>query len=957
LFEGVCFYLLYVSVSSVSVRNCFRMNLTSSRRKNGINLNILYLPVLLILLLQIPTLECQLSAISIDFGSHFYKVGLIKPGVPMEISLNKESQRKTSNVVAILGEETYFGDQAVSQRRRKPVASYAFLVNLLGKKFDNPVVQDYQKHFPFYHLIADPNRGTVLFEEKSSGNTYSPEDLVAMILADARAAAEAYAEQKIKDVVIAVPAYFTQAERRAMANAVDIAGLNLLSLINDNTAAGLNYGMFRRKEFSKNATTVLIYDMGAWKTTATIFQYAIVEDKLRKETEPQMTVLGFGFNRRFGGLLWTMRLRDHLAKTFMTLHKPKTPITDNHKAMVKLFDEAERVKKILSANMETIAQVESLHEDMDFRTHVTREQFENLCKDLFDQVQMPIQQALNTAEITLEDIDHIIIMGGSTRIPKLQERLQVAVKGKELGKYLNADEAVAMGAVYFAAHKTKGFKVKKFIIRECNLYPVEVHFASERMGQLDTPVERRIIRRVLYGLKNFYPQKKMITFSKHTHDFELMLNYGNLKHLTNDQIESIGSLNITRVNLLNVTAVMADNSEEETVKFKGIRVHFSMDEGGMLHIIEAEATFEKTVLPETEEQSTLSKIGKKISDFFAPSKDGAANDTVAHDDAEKNETTSSTFSSGNGTDSGVPSDNSTETGKIDSVPPDVKKPKITTIRVNIPLELSAVDIPDIPVEEMERSKAKLKAYALYKEKKELREKASNDLESFIFETRDKLDQADYVQLSTEEEREHIRSQLIIAETWLEEQGPQTLLEEFKEQLKFIRNVTEALFFRHNEFTRRPQAIAILKEVANFSKTFLEHSEKMKEQNALTEVELKTLSNMLNETMEWFENVEAQQNQTAPHLSPIFTVENVLEKAGNLDREVRYLLNKLKIHRPVTSQPPDTGSQPTNETEAQSASSTNETSEKIHETDESSATPVDAATNETEDKPEKKHVEL
>ncbi|XP_003369437.1 putative hypoxia up-regulated protein 1 [Trichinella spiralis] len=546
-------------------------------------------------------------------------------------------------------------------------------------------------------------------------------------------------------------------------------------------------------------------------------------------------------------------------------------------------------------------------------------------------------------------------MGGSTRIPKLQERLQVAVKGKELGKYLNADEAVAMGAVYFAAHKTKGFKVKKFIIRECNLYPVEVHFASERMDQLDTPVERRIIRRVLYGLKNFYPQKKMITFSRHTHDFELMLNYGNLKHLTNDQIESIGSLNITRVNLLNVTAVMADNSEEETVKFKGIRVHFSMDEGGMLHIIEAEATFEKTILPETEEQSTLSKIGKKISDFFAPSKDGAANDTVAHDDAEKNETTSSTFSSGNGTDSGAPSDNSTETGKIDSVP-DVKKPKITTVRVNIPLELSAVDIPDIPVEEMERSKAKLKAYALYKEKKELREKASNDLESFIFETRDKLDQADYVQLSTEEEREHIRSQLIIAETWLEEQGPQTLLEEFKEQLKFIRNVTEALFFRHNEFTRRPQAIAILKEVANFSKTFLEHSEKMKEQNALTEVELKTLSNMLNETMEWFENVEAQQNQTAPHLSPIFTVENVLEKAGNLDREVRYLLNKLKIHRPVTTQPPDTGSQPTNETEAQSASSTNETSE-IPETDESSATPVDTATNETEDKPEKKHVEL
>ncbi|VDP27517.1 unnamed protein product [Soboliphyme baturini] len=185
--------------------------------------------------------------------------------------------------------------------------------------------------------------------------------------------------------------------------------------------------------------------------------YILEEDKAKKEKVPKMSVMGVGYQRT-GGLDFTVLLRDYLAKRFTEAHHPKTPIYSNPRAMSKLLVEGERVKKHFSFNPEVLAQVETLHEGKDFRVTIPREEFEPLCEELLNKVTEPVADALKMAGITANDLDFFILMGAGTRMPAVQQRLQALIPGKELNKFLNTDEAIAMGAVFEAAHQSKGFR-------------------------------------------------------------------------------------------------------------------------------------------------------------------------------------------------------------------------------------------------------------------------------------------------------------------------------------------------------------------------------------------------------------------------------------------------------------------------------------------------------------------
>ncbi|KAK6055482.1 hypothetical protein COOONC_07015, partial [Cooperia oncophora] len=224
-----------------------------------------------VLLALIAPTDGAFGAISIDFGSQFLKVGLIKPGVPMEIVLNKESHRKTPNVLSIRNNERLFGDAALATAVRYPSSVYGHLLDLVAKHTDHPSVQLFRQRFPHLVLEKHVNESSVMFP---IGNTsYPVETLLAMILTNVREFAETYAEMSLRDVVISVPVFFTQAERLIIEKAAEIAKLNLLQLINGGTAAGLNYGVFRRKEVTDTPQRLLIYDMGAAKTVATLVEY------------------------------------------------------------------------------------------------------------------------------------------------------------------------------------------------------------------------------------------------------------------------------------------------------------------------------------------------------------------------------------------------------------------------------------------------------------------------------------------------------------------------------------------------------------------------------------------------------------------------------------------------------------------------------------------------------------
>ncbi|CAM1311638.1 HYOU1 (predicted), partial [Pycnogonum litorale] len=564
------------------------------------------------------------AVMSVDLGSEWMKIAVVSPGKPMEIALNKESKRKTPVAIAFRDGVRLFGEEALNVATRFPENSYHHFLDLIGKTVDHPVVKKYQENFPYHNISGVPGRNTVLFHHKE-GIDFTPEELLAMILKQAREIADDFTEQKITDCVITVPVYFNQAERQTMMKVGELADLKVLQLMNVHTAAALNYGAFRRKHFNTTPQNIMLFDMGATDTVVSIISYQVVKTKEAGylEENPQLSIKGVGYDRSLGGLVMQLKLRDHLAKLFNDQkHKgTTTDIFTSKRAMSKLFKEAGKVMQVLSANPETFAQVEGLIDDIDFKAKVKREAFIALIQDLIDRVRNPVEKALEDAGMTMSRIDQLILVGGATRIPKVQEQLFNVAK-KTLGKNLNTDEAPAMGAAYQAAYLSTGFKVKTFVIKESNLFPIKVDFSRDVVND-DGAITVRQVARNLYSYQNPYPLKKVMTFNKHVSDFNFYIGYGDLSHLSDGESQNMENYNISKVKLKGVENALNKHTEEET-ESKGIKAHFRMDESGIIRLEQAEAEFKKKVEEKAEaEQSTLSKLGSTISNFLSGGSDSA----------------------------------------------------------------------------------------------------------------------------------------------------------------------------------------------------------------------------------------------------------------------------------------------------------------------------------------------
>uniref|UniRef100_A0A8D3CMY7 Hypoxia up-regulated protein 1 n=1 Tax=Scophthalmus maximus TaxID=52904 RepID=A0A8D3CMY7_SCOMX len=738
------------------------------------------------------------AVMSVDLGSEWMKMAIVKPGVPMEIVLNKESRRKTPIAVCLKETERLFGDNALAMSVKNPKTVYRHLQSLLGKKHENLQVALYRKRFPEHQLQEDPERGTVYFRNSDFSShilemQYSPEELLGMVLNYSRGLSQDFAEQPIKDAVITVPAFFNQAERRAVLQAAQMGGVKVLQLINDNTAVALNYGVFRRKDIDSTAKNVMFYDMGSGSTTATIVTYQTVKTK-ESGTQPQLQIRGVGFDRELGGFEMDLRLRDHLAQLFNAQKKSEKDVRENHRAMAKLLKEAQRLKTVLSANMEFMAQVEGLMDDIDFKAKVSRSDFEDLCGDLFERVPGPVQDALATAEMKLDEIEQVILVGGATRVPKVQEVLLKAVEKEELGKNINADEAAAMGAVYQAAALSKAFKVKPFLVRDAAVFPIQVEFTRDAEEDGLKSLKRN--RRILFQRMAPYPQRKVITFNRYNDDFSFDINYGDLSFLSQHDLSVFGSLNLTTVKLSGVGSSFHKHEDAES---KGIKAHFNMDESGVLLLDRVESVFE-TIVEEKEEESTLTKLGNTISTLFgggssepAPNvtepvqdeeevppesgkddKDEVQKEEAAEekpDDSEKSEKTEEKVNMSLPLKEEKDEEKSENAEAEKDVEEKKAKPqKKAKISEEITVELIINDVSDLTADEVTSSKKKLQDLTNRDLAKHEREKMLNNLEAFIFETQDKLYQDDYQLVLSEEEKEQISAKLSEASEWMDEDG-------------------------------------------------------------------------------------------------------------------------------------------------------------------------------------------
>lgn len=890
----------------------------------------------------------HLAVMSIDLGSEFIKIALVKPGIPMEIITNDDSARKTANIVCLRNGDRMFGNPAEHCASKYPSNAFWYLTQIVGKMHDDPAVTQYQKRFPYYQLVKDKERGTTLFKINDE-TQYSPEELLAMILEKARQYAETFADQPIKDVVITVPSYFNQAERRAVLMAAELGGLNVLQLIGDNAAVALNYGVFRRKQFSNVTQHIMFYDMGASSTTATIVAYQVVKMKegSRVVENPQLTIKGVGFDKELGGLEISMRLRDHLAKYFNKNKKTKADLYTNHRAMTKLLREAEHVKKILSANVDHMAQVEGLLEEEDFKMKVSREELEKMCDDMFPRVTRVIDDALKTSELTREEISDVILMGGGTRIPKVQTLLQEYLGGVELGKSINTDEAAALGAVYQAANLGKGFKVLTFGIKEANMYPIVVEFEKQR-GEDSSTEASKVIKRTLFGRMNPYPQKKVMTFNKHFKDFTFNVTYGDLDFLPAAEAEVMRNLQgqINEISLRGVAEAYAKHTDAQEAK--GIKAHFRMDESGILNLDLVETVFEK----EDDEKSTWSKLGDTLSGLFGSTEGNDTADSqepVGGGNGEPEKTKSDQSESGNEEEKfskekeeqkeEQPAEENADEDKTDNQKEESdkgddkekeqtekpkedkkkkddkngdkkdeekkddgeKKPKVVLVKENITTEASVNDIKPPSKEALRAMKKKLADLTARDNDRKALEKAKNELEAFVYEMTDRLSQKTYEKCSTEEEREKLRTMLQEASDWLYEVEEGTPKEKYIEKLKGLKKAMKELEFRVKEMKERPEAIAALNSMLNHSKVFLasiKNISSMEPEDAMfSAVEIETLEKLINETEDWKKTSVAEQKKIPAHEKPKLVLEDISLKMQALDREVKYLINKAKTWKP------------------------------------------------------------
>lgn len=434
------------------------------------------------------------------------------------------------------------------------------------------------------------------------GNPFTPEELVAMVLSHAKDITKAYGvESTISDCVLTVPSFFTQHERRALLDAATLADLNVLALIDENTAAGLHFGIDRIDEEKQN---IIFYNLGASALQVSVIQYHSYELKEKYSKAKKVgsfQVLGKAWDASLGGLAFDARIVDFMADEFNEQWNKKRndgekkDVRKFPRPMAKLRIMANKVKHVLSANNDFPIFIDALHDDTNYQSHLSRAKFEEICHDLLERTVIPISNALKAANMTLDDIHGVELIGGGMRVPKIQDAIKEALGGKlDLGMHINSDESMALGAAFHGANVSTAFKVRHVGMTDVNPFPISV-----TLGNLDESVdvgeESWSKEATIFKANGKVGVKKTIAF---THDQEISCA---LNYLENEVLPEGTDLSIEKFNITGVVA-FAKEMEEKGLSKPKVSLQFELSSGGIVNLVKAEAVVEEkfTVTEEVE---------------------------------------------------------------------------------------------------------------------------------------------------------------------------------------------------------------------------------------------------------------------------------------------------------------------------------------------------------------------
>jgi len=506
-----------------------------------------------------------MSVVGIDFGSRNCTIAIAQRG-GIDVIANEVSNRQTPTMVGFGEKERYIGEAALTQHLRYLKSTVTDVKRLLGRQLSESDVQLEAKRSAF--KIADIGgklSAQVMYCNEPA--TFTTEALAGMILGQLKKTAEAATNTKVHDVVISVPAYWTDAQRKALLDATQIAGLHCLRLMNDTAAVALGYGIYKTDlpEKEKDPIKVLFVDIGETSTNVSAASFH----------KGQLKMLGTAHDAHLGGRNFDDVLVEHFSKEFQT--KYKIDVSTNPKALIRLRVNCEKVKKILSANAEAPLNIDNLMNDVDVRSMIDRKTFEGLCGGLLERLTVPVKRLLEETGIQPDQFFSIELVGGGSRLTFVQRILGDLLK-RETSRTLNSEEAVSRGCALQCAMLSPVFKVREFLVNDITKFPIRLSWKSITNGVATEGSD------VVFKPNSVIPNPKMITFPR-SESLEIVADYLPHPELAADHPTKIASYTVA-------------NSRPATSDPANIKVKVKLDIHG---IFSAENAQLVEVLPETEE--------------------------------------------------------------------------------------------------------------------------------------------------------------------------------------------------------------------------------------------------------------------------------------------------------------------------------------------------------------------
>lgn len=853
------------------------------------------------------------AVFSVDFGSESIKVAVVnlRPGQsPIAIALNEFSKRKSPALAAYSNGERLLSEEAAGIAARYPERVYARARDMLAKPAADVASLLASSRLP-YDIVADAERNAVKIRAHDGETELAPEEVVAMVLGYARDLAEAHTKAPIKDAVVSVPPFFGQAQRQALLDAAQVAGVNVMALIHEHAGAALQYGI--DKDFSNGSRNVVLFDMGATSTYAAVVHFSsyVARERGKNVSVNQFQVKGVRWETELGGQTMEGRLLDHFAAEFNAQLGGGLDVTSSPKAMAKLKKQVKRTKEILSANTAAPISAESLFEDHDFRSSITREKFEELCGDLWERALTPLRRVLADTNLSVAELDAVELIGGATRVPKLQSVLAEFLGDKKsLDRHLDADEALALGSALLAANISDGFKLNRKIGMLDGL-PYGVLFGIEGRTEgadEDAPEEGP---QLLFPRLKKLPSKVLRSVKGQLGEFKVVLQYDPEGDVPPAAASGqIAVLEVTGV--ANATAKYGSYNLTQPLK---TALHFALSRSGIVSLDRAEVVaefsewFEVPDIPAVNATVSVANAtaegGNGTGASNATTIDGGEG-TAAGEDADGLEETPgeegglSADEGVTGAEGGVEEEKKAEAGAEAAVP---MKRKLRKRTVRIPLKIRDVTegVPK-PLSAAAMAEALKRTEKLRQREQEKRAtaEAKNGLEAYIYATKDKLEDAEgVVKVSTEEQRDAFRAELSEAEDWLYMDGADSSAAEFRKKLADLRQTGDAIFFRLAELTARPEASTEARNI--FSDVRQVFEEWSTSRPWLNQTDKSQVLDKVVGVEKWLEEVEASQAKLPGNETPVYKSADVKQKVEEIQRQVARL---MRIPKPKPKPSPD-----------------------------------------------------